>query len=102
MGVHLLNDSRDSVSPNSDPLPRYLDIREFAVVTKLSASTIRRLVKAGSIKAIQPGGKGHRMLFRLSSLEQSQMLPDRASEEKPTAKTPSRPASGPRPRWKQG
>lgn len=81
---------------------RYLTLAELVLTSGLSASTIRRRVRDGSISAIQPGGHRTKLLFAADVLE---------NEAKPNATTDhvvaqaslpailSQPRSGRRPKW---
>ena len=51
------------VLPGGHGATEYLTFEEFVCRCPLSASTIRRRIKDGSIPHVQPGGKGHRMLI---------------------------------------
>ena len=48
---------------------RYLKLPEFCRLTGLSASTVRRRVREGSIPVEQPGGPKHLLLFGIDALE---------------------------------
>ena len=45
-----------------------LTIREFSRQSRLSVTQIRRLVKAGRIPFLQPGGRGGKLLFSQDAL----------------------------------
>jgi len=47
-----------------------LTIKQLQVATGLSISTLRRRVKDGTIPAIQPGGRGKKLLFPLAILDE--------------------------------
>lgn len=47
----------------------FLSLSEFSRLTGLSPSTIRRRVRDGSIRALQPGGRRTRLLFTVSALD---------------------------------
>lgn len=49
--------------PPSDQLLKFLSIDDFARRAGLSVSTVRRLIRAGSIRYEQPGGKRHRIII---------------------------------------
>jgi excisionase family DNA binding protein len=76
--------------------PAYLSIRELAAHTGVSVSTLRRLLKAGRIAAVQPGGPRTRLLFRPDALDQNPTQPPGAALPAPAPQAPPR---GPRPRW---
>ena len=94
---------------------RYLTFDEFKGRVPLSASTIRRRLKDGSIPYIQPGGKGHTVLIREDALDVScQVKPAESSElagvgqavktaeagQAVVMPPKKRRFSGPRPKWK--
>ena len=84
----------------------YLTLHEFASATGLSESTVRRRVRDGSLRFVQPGGPGTRILFRVDALERS---PDpRSAFDRPALNPPlatrsidpvQNQPSGPVPRW---
>jgi len=47
---------------------RFLSLDEVVQLSGLSASTLRRRVRDGSIVAVQPGGRRTRLLFDAESL----------------------------------
>lgn len=76
---------------------RFLTVDEVARVTGLSASTIRRRVRDGSITAVQPGGRRKRLLFDAESLgglalsESPQAAPDSCRTTTPKQRVASIP-----------
>ncbi|QDU26645.1 Helix-turn-helix domain protein [Anatilimnocola aggregata] len=91
------------MSSGSTPAtPQHLTLQEFSAISRLSPSTIHRLIKAGKIPFVQPAGKGGKLLFPLNAIE---LMATR------TLDRPSAPAvasgddcvrlSGPRPKWTQ-
>ena len=46
-----------------------LTIKEFSVASQLSVSTLRRLVRQGRIRFLQPAGKSGKLLFPPDALE---------------------------------
>src|SRR4051812_14364263 len=78
----------------TDP-KQYLDIRELSARTGVSVTTLRRYVKEGKIEALQPGGRGGKLLFRLNALER---LAPRTSASPPAGAGPNR-LSGRQPAW---
>jgi excisionase family DNA binding protein len=94
--------------PSSDRYrPRFLTLQEFARLSRLSESTIRRRVRDSSLPAVQMGGRGKKLLIPADALEQScrtiaAALPDDASDSSPLApctRTTTDILAGPRPRW---
>ena len=80
--------------PSNAPPPHYLTIQELSRTTGFSVSQLRRLVRKGVIPALQPGGKGGKLLFRPDALEA-------CAAGMPDTSTPARRGqlSGPAPRW---
>lgn len=88
---------------------QYLDVNEFSQLTGLSAATIRRRVRDGSIKAYQPGGPNKKLLIPRDALEAGTTTgrvdpgPGRSStpmpSDDPWQPSRSRPPRGPPPRW---
>ena len=93
----------------------YITFDEFVRRVPLSASTIWRRLKDGSIPYVQPGGRGHSVLIREDALDVSWQV--KAAESSELARvdqavktaevgqavvTPpkKRRFSGPRPKWK--
>src|SRR4051794_12805110 len=81
--------------------PTYLSISQFSARSGLSVPTLRRYVRDGKIKALQPGGRGAKLLFPLNALEsltsvQPQVLFSTASQ---LAKQSRRPLAGRAPAW---
>ena len=71
----------------------YLNLRQFCRLTGLSASTVRRLVRAGEISFLQPAGKRGKLLFRADALERG------VNGRHPEIAPGPNPRSGRRPRW---
>ena len=105
--------SAEGLSPqSSDGEFRYIEFREFVRRVPLSASTIRRRLKDGSIPYVQPGGRGHSVLIREDALDRVQPAgaPEQETEGQPVivpdatlsiAVPPEQPKlPGPAPRWK--
>lgn len=53
----------------------YLKLPEFCRLTGLSASTVRRRVRDGSIPCFQPGGPDHVLLFKIDALKHASSSP---------------------------
>ena len=51
-----------------EPDRQFLTIAELSERSPLSVTQIRRLVKAGRIPFLQPGGRGGKLLFRPDAL----------------------------------
>jgi excisionase family DNA binding protein len=83
---------------NPRPAGRYVTIEELSAATTLSVSTIRRLVKKGSIVGHQPGGPRTRIVFRPDAIEQASGAAA-PSGEQPDPNAGDAPPRGPRPRW---
>jgi len=107
--------SRSSELARSGRASGYITFDEFVRRVPLSASTIRRRLKDGSIPSVQPGGKGHRVLIREDALDVlCQVQPAESSEQEAEtqrmmgpdavlsiAALPTRTKlSGPSPKWK--
>lgn len=75
------------------PEPQLLTIQEFSERTPLSVSQIRRLVKAGRIPYLQPGGPRGKLLFAPDALSQQR------NETTTAQPVPPPPGSGRRPEW---
>ena len=80
-----------------------LSIHELNAVVSLSITTIRRRIRIreGTIPAIQPGGKGTKLLIPVEWLQKWSAL-SQASPEQTTPITNAKQRktiSGPRPRW---
>jgi len=54
---------------------RWLTVKEFAAVFRLSKSTLRRRMEDGSIPYIQLGGRGHRVLIPENAVDLYQNQP---------------------------
>lgn len=89
---------------------KYLSLDELSAVSGLSASTLRRRVRDGTLPVIQPGGRRTRLLFRIDVLEkigQSGQQPSDLSGSNDRLEAISDPMQepvypklpGPRPRW---
>lgn len=89
--------------------PQFLTLKEFVQLSRLSEATLRRRVRDGSLPAVQMGGKGKKLLFPASALEQlgQHLAPYQPAGEVesantiPSTGTPTQAPSGPRPRWAQ-
>jgi len=75
--------------------PSYLTINQLSARTGFSVSTIRRLIRAGRLIAIQPGGARHRQIFSFDAIEQ---LTQPTTQNTPAE---TKPPCGPSPRWKK-
>lgn len=81
-------------------------VREFASLTSLSVSTIRRRIEDGTLTAWQPGGPGTRVLVLASNLltPHTAAVPEKSLSSTiiitPPSIAPAR-LSGPLPRWKR-
>ena len=80
--------------PSDAPPPQYISIQEFSQRSGFSVSQLRRLAKKGAIPALQPGGKGGKLLFRPDAIETCA-----PGESTTSAPAQQRQLSGPRPRW---
>lgn len=93
---------------------RYLTVQQFADLSGLSLSTIRRRIRDGSITHAQPGGKRRRILIPVGALEHRQHCPSASHEarnENPNEQVnvadpgqpspPERPIPGPSPKWQR-
>jgi excisionase family DNA binding protein len=89
--------STDSAG-NPRPAGCYLTIEELSAATTLSVSTLRRLMKKGSIVGHQPGGPRTRIVFRPDAIEQASGAAT-SSGEQPAPNVGDAPPRGPRPRW---
>jgi len=49
--------------------PMAVDARQAARLIGVSVRTLEELCRAGKLKSVQPGGRGGKRLFRVSSLE---------------------------------
>jgi excisionase family DNA binding protein len=59
----------------SIPQKRLLSIDELSELSGISVVTLRRYVHKGKIKALQPGGRGCKLLFQPDALEQADQPP---------------------------
>jgi hypothetical protein len=90
-------------------VPHYLSLKELSELSGFSESTLRRRMKDGTLRPIQPGGPGTRMAFRYDVLEQlaapapldsgrahegAHAALAESSDRRPLAHIP-----GPRPKW---
>ncbi|MGZ0173050.1 MAG: hypothetical protein ACKVHE_26235 [Planctomycetales bacterium] len=71
-----------------------LTIKEFSQQSRYSVTQIRRLVNAGRIPFLQPGGRGGRLLFQPGALLSAQ-----EPHEPLCAEPKVRPMSGRKPKW---
>jgi excisionase family DNA binding protein len=88
--------------------PGWLTVAKFALHTGLSLSTVRRLIKSGSLPFAQPGGRGNRLLIPANALSHARgdvgasqagpasIVPTTVTQPAPAAKR-----AGPKPRWQQ-
>lgn len=96
----------DGAALQSGP-PRLLPLKEFLLHCGLSESTVRRRARDGSLRVVQVGGKGKKLLFPVDALAQScspqsSTTPQGKVENTsltPSTGTPTEKISGPRPRW---
>lgn len=92
----------DEVSDHAGPAQeaRYLTFKELCAVSKLSASTLRRLIRLGVIKCFQPGGHRHRIVFPPDAIEQATAsLPPPTASGGSAAGDAGPPRRGPSPKW---
>jgi excisionase family DNA binding protein len=82
--------------------PRMLSLEEVVRLTGLSDSTVRRRVRDGSIKAVQPGGRRTRLLFDAESIG-GLLSPSSAPKDAEATKSPAAPKAipGPTPQWRR-
>jgi len=73
---------------------RLLTISELSTRSRLSVSQLRRLVKRGRIRFLQPGGPGGKLLFTPDAL-----LNSAGPSQQATSKLPVHPQSGKTPNW---
>ncbi|KAA0134462.1 helix-turn-helix domain-containing protein [Gimesia chilikensis] len=86
-------------NPSSSDL---LSIEEVSDIISLSISTIRRRIRDGSIPAIQPGGKGTKLLIPKEWINQQATTPQSSRLEPSSSGRHQRKSiSGPPPRWKK-
>jgi hypothetical protein len=91
------------------PTAEYISLAQLSAISGLSASTLRRRIKDGSLPVIQPGGRRSRLLFRrdvldtLSAVAREATSTSASSGEETPGDDPTIPAvqplPGPRPRW---
>ena len=98
----------ESAPRNRVEVPATVSVEEFARLTGLSVSAVRRRVRDGSLPVRQYGGRGKRVLIQLSALGQAPPAQQDRIGECPAneADRPSLPAAagrlpGPRPRWRK-
>jgi len=77
--------------------PEFLSIPQFAALSQLSMSTIRRRLRDGSIPFSQPGGKRTKILIPQKALTEL-ANPTNVVEPNPTH---IETIAGPSPKWKQ-
>lgn len=96
-----------AVSAQSLPEKRHdYTVKEFASLTTLSVSTIRRRIEDGTLVAWQPGGPGTRVLVLASNLlpPKTAAVPETPLSSGiiiPPSSTASARLSGPLPLWKR-
>jgi excisionase family DNA binding protein len=73
----------------------YVTIDELSAICGLSVATLRRLVRGGRLHAVQPGGRGTKLLFRRDVLETA------GPSDPPSTAGPSLRLPGPKPNWKR-
>ncbi|MEQ8854387.1 helix-turn-helix domain-containing protein [Gimesia sp.] len=79
-----------------------LSIEELSTIISLSISTIRRRIRDGSIPAIQPGGKGTKLLIPKEWVNQQATISKSSRLEPSSSGRHQRICiSGPTPRWKK-
>jgi excisionase family DNA binding protein len=82
---------------------RYLTISELSDATGISISTLRRLLRKGTLPFYQPGGPRTRIVFPIDAIEQATKTNKGAARQSDDAIAASEaPARGPRPRWQEG
>jgi excisionase family DNA binding protein len=84
------------VERTEEPDRQLLTITELSERSRLSVTQLRRLVKAGRIPFLQPGGRGGKLLFRLDTLLAANEPPKSPHSE---PKVP--PHCGRKPDWMQ-
>lgn len=96
---HLQQRAGASVSdPAREGPPRFYSVPEFCAVTGLSAATVRRRIRDGSLPKWQPGGANTRVLIPAGALDL--LTPAIAQDEdRAHGRNDLAPARGPRPRW---
>lgn len=90
----------------------YLSPAEFAALSPLSESTVRRRIKDGSIPTFQPGGPGTRILIPRDALERSTLPIEKPTDQTVNCESIVRPSEtkvggnaarsvipGPSPKW---
>jgi hypothetical protein len=96
--------------PTPEPQHRYLTLLEFSALTGLSPATVRRYLKSGKLRYLQPAGPRGRILIPADTLEstmatghgtpldgtpaETMSAPAKSQRQEPSAKL-----SGPRPSW---
>jgi len=94
------NQCRGTNPMAEEQMPKFLLLQDVVNLTGLSESTVRRRVRDGSIKAVQPGGRRTRLLVDADSL--GGLLTSSATStnatRSPDQSTPTQ-LAGPRPRW---
>jgi hypothetical protein len=92
---------------NDNTNPQFLTLKEFVQRSRLSDSTVRRRARDGSLSVVQLGGKGKKLLFPVSALQElrQRSAPPQFggdvehSNVVPPTGTPAALVAGPRPRW---
>lgn len=80
---------------------QYLSVEEYSQRSGLAVITVRRYIRSGRLRALQPGGRKHRILIPVAALEQ--VLTPAAPESIPLAKPKiQKPLPGPIPNWRKG
>lgn len=91
-GVYMANSSSSDL----------LSIEELSDIVSLSISTIRRRIRDGGIPAIQPGGKGTKLLIPKEWINQQATTPQSSRLEPSSSGRHQRKSiSGPPPRWQK-
>ena len=79
---------------------RLLTIQELKERSRLSISTLRRLVRDRKIPYFQPAGKGGKLSFPPDAIERMCILPDRPPSQPTSGEiNPPKRLSGPSPEW---
>jgi hypothetical protein len=90
-----------------DNIQHFVPLKEFVRLSGLSEATVRRRVRDGTLRAVQIGGKGKKLLLALDTLERANTETSSAASGGrmdqvltiPSVGAPAETRSGPRPRW---
>lgn len=92
----MMRDGKMALEPPEGNETRLLTISELSTQSRLSVSQLRRLVKAGRIPFLQPGGPRGKLLFPSDAL-----LKNAEPSKQASSTLPVRPKSGMKPKWKK-